>query len=71
MAEQEIKPNTNEIKIRNFTSLIGQTQVNKTMQMNINAYFKARAKYNRVDIRFGPGMFVGPSGTGKDGMLRG
>jgi len=65
MSESNIISDINDAKINQLENLIGQKQVIKTLEMNINAYFKARSRYNSEDIKFGPAIFTGPSGTGK------
>ena len=65
MPTPNITSDINDIKINNFDNLIGQKQVKQTLQMNIQAHFKARARCNTGNIRCGPVIFTGPSGTGK------
>ena len=66
MPTPKIKSDINEIKIRLLDNLIGQEQVKQILKMNIEAYFKARARCCTDEkIRCGPFIFTGPSGTGK------
>ena len=65
MPSSNIISDINNIKMRSLNSLIGQKQVKQTLTMNIQAHFKARAKCNSDDIKFGPAIFAGPSGMGK------
>lgn len=65
MSASTIKSDINGIRISHLENMIGQKQVRKTLEININAYFKARFISNGEHIRFGPAVFTGPSGTGK------
>ena len=65
MPTPKIKSDINDIKISIIDSLIGQEQVKQTLKMNIQAHFKARARCNCEEIRFGPAILAGRSGTGK------
>jgi Holliday junction DNA helicase RuvB len=65
MDAHNIISDINGIKINSLDKLIGQKQVRRTLEMNIDAYFKARSKFSSKDIKFGPVMLAGPSGTGK------
>ncbi len=65
MSTSKIKTDINNLQISQLDNMIGQNQVKKTLEMNVNAYFKARSLCNSQDIKFGPAVFTGPSGTGK------
>lgn len=65
MPVSKIKSDINDIKMSSLDKLIGQKQVKQALEMNLHAYFKARARCNCEDIRYGPAMFAGSSGTGK------
>ena len=65
MPASKIISDINDIKMSSLDDMIGQKQVKQTLKMNIQAYFKARARCNSEDIKYGPAIFTGPSGTGK------
>lgn len=65
MTLKRVNFDVNQVKITSLSHIIGQRQAVKTLEVNLEAYFLARAESDNTAMIFGPILLTGPSGVGK------
>jgi len=65
MLNQTCASDVNQIRSIKLSDIIGQPQVISVLKLNLEAFHSIRKISPANKPRFGPGLFSGPSGTGK------
>jgi len=65
MLNQTCASDVNQIRSIKLSDIIGQPQVISVLKLNLEAFHSIRKNSPTKPPQFGPGLFSGPSGTGK------